>query len=186
MGCCESKEDGVDPTEHTRLLGSSPASPGKSMTVVLEEPISQSLNVTQDEEAMGRAILFENDTAEEASHEAARCKIEADLIDVTERAARAFVITVPDDGAMLTTEEVEHRGRAYTATVSRCLEVEEPLFPMSSVEPVELDAVLSAEVMPCQPSLAVVLTDLATARNGIGISHNESVYFDLNTLDAVA
>jgi hypothetical protein len=33
--------------------------------------------------AMGRAILFENDTAEEASHEAARCKIEADLIDVS-------------------------------------------------------------------------------------------------------
>eukprot|EP00035_Acanthoeca_spectabilis_P009695 m.171018 g.171018 ORF g.171018 m.171018 type:complete len:65 (+) comp14805_c0_seq5:43-237(+) len=38
MGCCDSKEEEAASTERSPLLNTSPASPGKRMTVVLEEP----------------------------------------------------------------------------------------------------------------------------------------------------
>eukprot|EP00035_Acanthoeca_spectabilis_P009693 m.171010 g.171010 ORF g.171010 m.171010 type:complete len:194 (+) comp14805_c0_seq4:43-624(+) len=190
MGCCDSKEEEAASTERSPLLNTSPASPGKRMTVVLEEPTPSKILIgSQDNKnTFGQHSAGDVATTKAEAHaarEAFQQQIENDLIDVVDRAAQAFVITVPEDiSPLVTSDEAEQRQRSYARAISNISQLEPPAMPTTAIGPAEIDAVLRAPVMPNHSAFTGLLSDLSAARTSISVAEGDSIYFDLKILGA--
>eukprot|EP00038_Savillea_parva_P026561 m.55037 g.55037 ORF g.55037 m.55037 type:complete len:195 (+) comp7577_c1_seq2:303-887(+) len=190
MGCCGSKDEDEDSVnEQTTLLGNGPASPGKQISVILDEPVpTRSINSAAVDMTAQRRVTVTGIqvTSQVEEQEAARKRLEQDLIDVTDRAARALVVAaLDDDVAFMSAEEAELRARSYAAAVSRLTEVAPPQLPHPSAESNNVNTVLRAPIGTSGAPFGALLASLTEARSGIRVTPTDPVVYDLNALTAL-